>query len=306
MDMTLSNIWQRIFGKTKPSKEVALVLSGGGARGWAHIGAIESLVAHGYSITSVAGTSIGALVGGLYAAGKLPELKDIALGMTRKNMLRVMDISPGVDHLATGRKLMAMLDQLVGNTKIEDLPIPFCCMATDVVSGKEEAFRKGCLKLAIRASISIPGFFKPVCNGNHIYVDGSVHSTLPLDRVARKPNDLLVAVNVSAPDNMPDTTFLRKYGESKNETEKKIWQKIPFVKTERSVNYMNMALRVARLSIQNNTQMALRLTPPDVLVELPMNSYSLFDFDKADSLIAEGRLRMDRMLEERQTRQHES
>src|SRR3712207_886626 len=112
MDMTLSNVWHRIFGKPKPGKEVALVLSGGGARGWAHIGAIESLTAHGYHITSVAGTSIGALVGGLYAAGKLFELKDIAQSMTRKNMLRIMDISPGMDHLASGRKLMTMLDQL--------------------------------------------------------------------------------------------------------------------------------------------------------------------------------------------------
>lgn len=297
MNNVFEAIWHRLFGKDSAQKNVALVLSGGGARGWAHIGAIESLLAHGYSITSVAGTSIGALVGGLYAAGKLPELKETALGLNRKKILRVMDLSPGLDHVATGKRLMMVLDELVGNTRIEHLSIPFCCSASDVVTGKEKVFREGRLKSAIRASISIPGFFKPVYDGNHIYVDGSVHNTLPLDRVTRHRNDLLVAVNVSAPDKNPDTTFLKKTGDSKHDTEKSAWNKIPFIRGGLSANAMNMSLRVTKLSIQNNTQMAIRLSPPDILAELPMDTYSLFDFDKAAEIIEMGRRCMDEALE---------
>lgn len=296
MQKSLHHLLHRFFGHHGPRRNVALVLSGGGARGWAHIGAIESLEAHGYRITSVAGTSIGALVGGLYAAGKLPELKTIALGLNRKRMLKVMDISPGLDHVASGKRLMVMLDDIIGNARIEALPIPFCCSASDMVSGEEKVFREGRLKSAIRASVSIPGFFKPMCDGEHIYVDGSIHNTLPLDRVARTDDDLLVAVNVSGPDGHPDATYLKKYGEPKNETERSLWHRIPFLKTSYSANYMNMMLRVTKLSIQNNTQMALRLTPPDILAELPMDSFSLFDFDKAADIIALGRQKMDEAL----------
>ncbi len=297
MTINLKHLWNRLTGHPRHRRNVALVLSGGGARGLAHIGAIESLEAHGYHITSVAGTSIGALVGGVYAAGRLAELKASVTGLNRKRMLQLMDISPGLDHIATGRHLMELLDPMIGSQTIETLPIPYCCVASDVVSGHEHVFTSGSLKRAIRASISIPGVFKPVYDGHHLYVDGSVHNALPLDHVHRTKGDLLVAMNVSAPDPDPFTAYLKKYGEPKNETDRSLWQRIPFLKTEFSANYMNMMLRVAKLAIQNNTQMALRLTPPDVCAEVPMGEYSLFDFDKAEEIIALGRERMDAALQ---------
>ena len=160
-------------------KDVALVLGGGGARGIAHIGAIEVLEERGYHITSVAGTSMGALVGGLYAAGQLDELKCRILNLDRKQMVSIMDVSLGLDHIASGRHLMRLINSLIGDVMMEDLPIPFCCCATDVVGGREHVFRSGRLSTAIRSSISIPCVFKPVSKDGHIYVDGSVHNTLP-------------------------------------------------------------------------------------------------------------------------------
>lgn len=292
------NVIERIQDWLAPhkTKDVALVLSGGGARGYAHIGAINCLHDRGYRITSIAGTSMGALVGGLFAAGKLQETKDKILKTNKKEVLSLIDISLGLDHVASGDRLMTLLDGLIGDVLIEDLPIPFCCCASDVVSGREKVFEEGLLKHAIRASISIPCFFKPVSEGDHIYVDGSVHNTLPLDRVRRQRGDLLVAVNVSAPDNQPFSTYLQPH-RAQTETEDSILRKLPFLKFQFSENYMTMALRVARLSVQNNTQMAIRLTPPDICANVPMNQFSLFDFDKGCEIIQYGYDEMSRQLD---------
>ena len=278
------------------TKDVALVLSGGGARGYAHIGAIEVLQERGYHITSVAGTSMGAMVGGLFAAGKLNEMKEQVLRYSKKDFLSLMDVALGLDHVASGAKLMALLNDMIGDRLIDQLPVDFCCCATDVMSGEEKVFRDGLLKTAIRASISIPCFFKPVNEGNHIYVDGSVHNTLPLDRVIRHKGDSLVAVNACAPDDEPFAAY-RKSCSSSDDTEKTVFKKLPFLKWKFSENYMNMAMRVARLTIQNNTQMALRLTPPDICANIPMSSFSLFDFDKGAEIIQYGRDEMSRKLD---------
>jgi len=277
----------------RSSMDVALVLGGGGARGFAHIGAIEVLQAHGYHITSVAGTSMGALVGGLFVAGKMDKLKAIAHSLNKMQMLKMMDVSPGLDHLASGERLLKELRQLVGEVRIEDLPIPFACVASDIISGQPHVFHEGELAKAIRASVSIPCFFKPVEMGDALYVDGSVHDTLPLDVVKRTKDDLLVAVNASAPDEhlhsnaVPSTTHENS----------SFWMRwIPVMKSGLSSNYVNMAVRVACLSVQNNTMMAQRLTPPDILADIPMDAFGLFDFTRADEIIAYGRQSMEKAL----------
>ncbi len=295
--MTITQLLKGLFAHSTPQRNVALVLGGGGARGFAHIGAIEALSEHGYRISSVAGTSMGALVGGLYAAGKLADLREMATHLSRKQIMQLMDISPGLDHIASGRHFVQMLDSLVGDLLIEDLPIPFCCCATDVVSGQETVFSHGPLKMAIRASVSIPCFFKPVFDGQHIYVDGSIHNLLPLDRVQRNEGDLLTAINVCGPDDQPFQTYLKKYGGPENETEKSIWQKLPFLKPDISANYMNMTSRVVKLVIQNSARLALQLNPPDIYAEMPMNTYSLFDFDKATEIILYGKEKMNEVLD---------
>lgn len=295
--MNILNTFHSFFQRfKKPSMDVALVLGGGGARGFAHIGAIEALQAHGYHITSVAGTSMGALVGGLFAAGKMEELKAIAHRLTKMQMLKMMDVSPGLDHLASGERLLKELRQLVGEVCIEELSISFACVASDVISGKVHVFREGELAQAIRASVSIPCFFKPVEIEGALYVDGSVHDTLPLDVVSRKKGDLLVAVNASAPDEHPLSnavpTTMYENGS--------FWMRwIPDMKSGLSSNYVNMAVRVACLSVQNNTVMAEQLTPPDILADIPMDAFGLFDFTRADEIITYGRQAMEKALIEK-------
>lgn len=129
------------FLPCRQSRDIALVLGGGGARGFAHIGVIEVLQERGYNITSVAGTSMGALVGGLFAAGKLDELKSTVLSADRRQILSLLDVSLGLDHIATADNLSQLFDRMTQGVRIEDLPLPFCCVASDLVSGREHVFR---------------------------------------------------------------------------------------------------------------------------------------------------------------------
>ena len=158
-------------------KDVALVLSSGGARGLVHIGVIEELEEQGYHISSIAGASMGALIGGVYAAGKLTEFREWMKGIDKR-----------------------AIKEIVPDTPIENLPIPYCAVATDWETGREVTFRKGSLFGAIRASISLPAYYEPVRINGMVLIDGGIVNPLPLNRVARKKGDLLVGVDVSGHD----------------------------------------------------------------------------------------------------------
>ena len=146
----------------RKKRTVALVLGSGGARGLAHIGIIEELLNRGYEITSISGTSMGALVGGIYAAGKLEDFKHWIEGVDKFKMFQLLDFTFRFDGLVKGSRIINTLKELVPDVPIEDLPIPFSAIATDVHAEKEIVFDSGCLFDAIRASISLPSFFRPV------------------------------------------------------------------------------------------------------------------------------------------------
>ena len=277
------------------SKNVALVLGGGGARGFAHIGAIEALEAHGYKITSIAGTSMGALIGGLYACGKLEKAKEIITGLNRKKILSLIDISPGLNHIATADHLTTLLTELTGDATIESLPIPFCCVASDLVSGKEYVFDKGPLAQAIRCSISIPGFFSPVHLDGHVFVDGSVHNSLPLNRIQRNEGDILVAVNASAPED-PTLIVPKKNTQEDTDFWKRILHKLPLIKSKLSDNVLMMALRLCEIVVETNTETSLKIAPPDICIDVPINRYGILEFEKGKEIIEYGRMKMEEML----------
>lgn len=178
-------------------KEVALVLSSGGPRGFAYIGAIEELLERGYTITSVAGTSIGSLIGGIYAAGKLPEFKKWLFSLDKWNLFSLMDLSFGKNHFVRGDRIIEAINQIVPDVNIEDLKIPYKAIATDLYTGEEIIFDKGKLLPAIRASISIPSLFRPVKHDMTSFIDGAMTNCLPLNRIDRKEGDVLVAFDVN-------------------------------------------------------------------------------------------------------------
>ena len=182
------------------SKKVALALASGGPRGFAYIGAIEELEARGYQITSVAGCSAGALVGGVYAAGGLSAFKEWLYNLDPMQVVTLMDFSISKHYLVKGEKVMKAIKERVPEVNIEDMAIPFTAVATDLFTGEEVLFREGPLFEAIRASISIPSMFKPATSKGRTLIDGGIVNTFPLNRVSRTPGDILVGFNVNQID----------------------------------------------------------------------------------------------------------
>ena len=176
---------------------IALVLSSGGAKGYAHIGVIKAIEEMGYTISSVAGTSMGALVGGLYAAGKLDKAYEWLKSIDNWEIFRLADMKNiSNTGIINGEYIFNELHKIVGDVLIEDLKIPFCCVAANLDTGKEVVFKKGKLLDAIRASVSLPGFFQPHKIGNSRYIDGGVVNGLPINHVKRHKGDSVIAINL--------------------------------------------------------------------------------------------------------------
>ena len=279
------------------TKDVALVLSSGGARGLAHIGAIEELEAQGYRITSIAGCSMGALIGGVYAAGKLKEFREWMKTVDRKKMLELTDFSLSINHIAKGSRILEAIMEFVPDMPIEDLPIPYCAVATDLKAGREVVFDKGSLFDAIRASISLPSFYEPVQRDGMILIDGGVTNPIPLNRVARHEGDILVGVDVSGHDYKKQSEIQQELAE-KRKRSKSLSQQIlnKLIPDNLEFNYYTMLSRVSSLMIRQNSILMAQLMKPDVLVDIQMSRYGGFDYDKSEQLIAIGRQKTQQAL----------
>jgi len=201
------------------SKDVALVLSSGGPRGFAYIGAIEELESRGYNITSVAGCSVGSLVGGIYAAGGLEAFKKWLFSLDNFKVMSLMDLSISKRYLVKGEKVIGAIKKVVPDVNIEEMAIPFTAVATDLYTGEEVVFHEGKLFDAIRASISIPSMFRPVKHGLHTLVDGGIVNTFPIDKVQRSGHDILVGFDVNDVDSKNINEFLSSEKSLQNQIE---------------------------------------------------------------------------------------
>jgi NTE family protein len=182
---------------------VSLVLGSGGARGYAHIGAIEELVAQGFDIRSVAGSSMGALVGGVYAAGKLDAYRDWVKPLQRFDVLRLLDWTFSGGGLIKGDRIIEKLRALIGEIRIEDLPISYTAVAVDLLAQREIWFSRGSLFDAIRASIAIPTVLRPHHYEGRTLVDGGLLNPVPITPTLRDLTDCTIAVDVNAPAESP-------------------------------------------------------------------------------------------------------
>ena len=270
-------------------KNVALVLSSGGARGLAHIGAIEELEARDYRITSIAGCSMGALIAGVYAAGKIEEFREWMKTVTRKKMFELTDFSLSLNHIVKGKRIIEAIMEFVPDVAIEDLPIPYCAVATDLTAGKEVVFNKGSLFEAIRASISLPSFYEPVQRDGMILIDGGVINPIPLNRVKRQSGDILVGVDVSGHDYKSQWEEMRRLTEwQKNDKSLKAKILDKLIPDNLEFNYYTMLSRSSSLMIRQNSILMAKLMKPDVLVDIQMSRYGGFDYDKSEKIIAIG------------------
>lgn len=177
-------------------KSVALVLSSGGSRGLAQIGAISELEKQGFRITSVAGSSIGAVIGGLYAMGKLDEYTQWVSTFNMRDVWGFMDFTLTRHGLIKGERVFDKMKTFIPDMNIENMPIPYAAVATDILNEKEVVFSKGSFYSAARASVAIPAIFTPVKHGDTILVDGGILNPVPIKHVVRNKEDLLVVINL--------------------------------------------------------------------------------------------------------------
>lgn len=176
---------------------VALALGSGGARGYAHIGVIQAVQERGYEIVGIAGSSMGALVGGVQAAGRLDELADWAKSLTQRTILRLLDPSLTAAGVLRAEKILDAVRDILGPVTIEELLIPYTAVATDLLTGKSVWFQRGPLDEAIRASIAIPGVIAPHEVGGRLLADGGILDPLPMAPLAAINADLTIAVSLN-------------------------------------------------------------------------------------------------------------
>lgn len=274
------------------NKKIALVLSSGGARGIAHIGAIDVLEENGYEITSIVGCSMGSLVGGMYASGNYQQFKEWILSMTKKKMLKLSDADINTSYVVKGNLLMKEMKNLMPDCLIEECKIPFAAVATDVRNEKEVLFKSGSLYDAIRASISIPIFFKPVQNEDMLLMDGALVNPFPLNHVIMNGADKVVAINVTAKSNNEFIPQLQRTG--KLEDAYPFGKRNPFILQGASLH--RELLAVIQMMIISNSELMIQQNPCDLLVELPASSFQCFDFFKAKEIYEVGRRLMAEQL----------
>ncbi|RXK48728.1 patatin-like phospholipase family protein [Aquirufa rosea] len=278
-------------------KKVHLVLGSGGARGFAHMGVIDVLEEHGYEIISVTGCSMGAVVGGIYAAGFHEAYKNWALELTKSKVFSLLDFTLGKHGFVKGERIFEVLSQFIDVPKIQDFKIPFTAVAADMHTKKEVWFQEGDLYRALRASIAIPGIFTPVIDGEHVLVDGGVLNPLPLNVVKKQEGEMVIAVDLNG-----DSPFF--VAPEKNNTEDSVllkgikdWLALNWLSpvsedltTLASTKSLTDILFYSYEMTQDKvTEMMIEKYRPDVLIEIPKSISSIFEFDRAKELIEFGR-----------------
>jgi NTE family protein len=286
-------------------KNVALVLSGGGARGIAHIGVIEELEKQGFKIKSIAGTSMGALVGGVYAVGKMQEYKNWIYTLDKFDVFKLVDFTFSAQGLVKGDRVLNKMKEFIPDIKIEDLKIYYAATATDISRNEEVVFTKGSLYEAVRASISIPTVFTPVKTENSILVDGGVINNVPINHVKRTKDDIIIAVHVNADIPIYKPTLSKNEKDKKQslylkrikEFQSKLYKNLPIGKGD-EMGYFDLINKTITLLIYQISKMTIEKYPPDILINISRKSCGTFDFYKAEELVEIGRHAALKSIEE--------
>lgn len=279
-------------------KNVALALSSGGARGMAHIGVIEEIISRGYNITSIAGCSAGALIGGVYATGHLEEFKHWACNLEKLDVLKLIDLTFNKQGIIKGDKVFAQLKEMIGNPNIETLPIHFVAIAADVIKKREIVFETGRLLTALRASIAMPSILKPVkYERTSLLIDGALINPLPIDRVKRSKNDIVIAVNLNS-----SIPYIKPHIKIRKETPKSMLDraKLKLIEertslfdrkknTVKNIGFYNIITTAISMLEDKLTESTINTIKPDILINVSRLSGLTFDFHRSEELIEIGR-----------------
>jgi len=307
----------------EPGRRVALALGSGGARGYAHIGVIHELQARGYQIVGIAGSSMGALVGGLQAADRLDEFADWARSLTQRAILRLLDPSITAAGVLRAGKILDAVRDILGAATIEELAIPYTAVATDLLTGKSVWLQRGPVDEAIRASIAIPGVIAPHVVDGRLLADGGILDPLPMAPISAVNADLTIAVSLSGseaggdaePEPRPSTewlnrmmrstsalfdsasarSLLNRFGAPTQEDDDESdadeppvddGDDEPDVPRLGSFEVMNRTIDIAQAALARHT---LAAYPPDLLIEVPRTACRGLEFHRAAEVIAIGR-----------------
>lgn len=269
---------------------VSLVLGGGGARGYAHIGVIEALEARGYSIQGVAGSSMGALVGGLYAAGALDTYKEWVMGLSRLQIIALLDVTFSLGAIR-GNRLLDKLVELAGDPAIESLAIPFTAVATDIIHHKEVWFQRGSLQEAIRASIAVPGVFQPVVKDHRVLVDGGVLNPLPIVPVVALRSDLIIAVDLNGTPPLPDVELPSTSAAGSAHEDHPLAEMAREEEPPAPLNLdSNLDIIMSSIEVMQGALSQYKIAgyPPDLLIQVPTDVCQFHDFHRAKEVIKAG------------------
>lgn len=290
-------------------KTVSLVLSSGGARGLAHVGVIEELERRGYQIGEIAGCSAGALVGGMFSAGRMPEFKDWICNLDRIDVFSLMDFTFSSRGFIKGEKVYNALKKVVPDCQIEDLPIQFSCNAVEVHTGKEYVFRKGSLYKAIRASGSIPSVFLPAKIEKNHFIDGGVINPVPISLLSDPEETLVVVVDVNGLENefIPPPqkdesgkqfislpSWLKDY-------QSKMRQFFPDEKksdSKTSYSSLDLVTRSFDLLQDRFCELLLEKYPVDVKIKISRKQAGTLEFHRSAEMIEIGRLKAKEALDQ--------
>jgi NTE family protein len=294
---------------------IGLALGGGAARGFAHIGMLRTLIAHGIIPEVVVGTSIGAVVGGAYAAGHLDKLEEWARSLQPRNILGYLDIRLNGSGLIGGSKLAAELEASIGQTQIEDLPIKYATVATEVRTGHEIWLTHGGMVEAMRASYALPGIFSPVLVGDRWLVDGALVNPVPVSAARAFGAEIVIAANVSS-DIFAHGTTVHAHGPSvvtpepetaaEPEAPRRGLRKLFSAERAMKREFFGSASRPGISSIMVDafnimqdriTRARLAGDPPDLLISPRVGQIGWFDFHRADELIAHGARAAERAID---------
>lgn len=301
---------------------VALALGSGGARGYAHIGVIAELQDHGYEIAGIAGSSMGALVGGLEAAGKLDQFAEWAMSLTQRAVLRLLDPSITAAGVLRAAKILDAVRDILGEITIEELPIPYTAVTTDLIAGKSVWLQRGPVDEAIRASIAIPGVITPHVLDGRLLADGGILDPLPMAPIAAVNADLTIAVSLSGSEaggrfepteseprattewlnrmwrstsSLLDTNAARSLLDT--QTGRAMLARFSSVAEEEdpdappddelvpklgSFEVMNRTIDIAQAALARHT---LAAYPPDLLIEVPRSACRSLEFHRAAEVI---------------------
>jgi NTE family protein len=288
---------------------IGLALGGGAARGFTHIGVLRTLLAKGIKPDIIAGTSIGAVVGGCYAAGYLDALEDWARKLTRRRVFGYLDFNFGGSGIIGGSRLSAELEEELGNRTIEELPLRMAAIATEIGTGHEIWLTRGRLVEAMSASYALPGIFPPVKIGGRWLMDGALVNPLPVSAARAFGARLVIAVNLNA-DNFGRGTIIQDHGPDPNDyvvssamldgglrgkAERMI--KRQFIGAPGRPGLSTVMIEAFQVVQDRITRARLAGDPPDVLITPRLSRINLFDFHRAEEAIELGAEATERALE---------